>query len=124
MGLFGHRNRAGRKLTVDQVLDIRRRYEEGETQAALGREYLVSTVQIGRIVRRESWQLAEETSGIPSSEQLAKMQAAMAEAQRKSGDGILAGLEEPASKKEPELPEPSEEILARKRALLGGEGNE
>lgn len=124
MSNFATRNRGAARLSADQVIDIRTRYQGGMTQGALARMYKVSIGQIGRIVRGESWHMAEEAAGIPSSEQLANMHAAMAEAQRKSGDGILAGLEESAPKNESELPEPSEETLARKRALLGegGEG--
>ena len=44
------------KLTEDQVLEIRRRYAAGGvTQLALGDEFGVVRVQIGRIVRRKAW---------------------------------------------------------------------
>lgn len=45
-----------RKLTPMDVLDIRRRYGIGESQASLCREYQVTVGTIGRIVRGESWQ--------------------------------------------------------------------
>lgn len=53
--MFARRNTAGRKVTSDQVEELRRRYDSGETQAALGRAYGLSVVQVGRIVRGESW---------------------------------------------------------------------
>ena len=44
------------KLTEGQVLEIRRRYAAGGvTQLALGDEFGVVRVQIGRIVRRKAW---------------------------------------------------------------------
>lgn len=54
--MFGQRNRAARKLDGEKVGEIRRRYESGETQSVLSREFGVSIGQIGRIVRGESWQ--------------------------------------------------------------------
>lgn len=53
--MFARRNTAGRKVNSDQVEELRRRYDAGETQASLGRAYGLSVVQIGRIVRGESW---------------------------------------------------------------------
>jgi hypothetical protein len=44
------------KLTPTQVLEIREKYwQQHYTQGALCREYEVSVVTIGRIVRGESW---------------------------------------------------------------------
>jgi len=57
--MFSNRNNAARKVTSDQVAEIRRRYEKGETQGALSRAYQLSIGQIGRIVRFESWQGAD-----------------------------------------------------------------
>jgi len=53
---FQGRNSRAAKLTVQKVKEIRQRYAEGETQSQLSRVYQVSLVQIGRIVRGESWQ--------------------------------------------------------------------
>jgi hypothetical protein len=44
-----------RRLTEQQVLDIRRRHATGETQKALAREYGVWHGQISRIIRGEEW---------------------------------------------------------------------
>lgn len=44
------------KVTPDQVLNIRRRYTQGETQSILARDYGLSVGQIGRIVRNEAHQ--------------------------------------------------------------------
>ncbi len=51
----GHNKAA--KLTAANVQDIRAIYAAGDaTQGELSRDYKVSVVQIGRIVRGESWQ--------------------------------------------------------------------
>lgn len=50
------RNTASARLTAVQVMEIRQRYADGETQGALGREFGITAVQVGRIVRNESWQ--------------------------------------------------------------------
>lgn len=42
-------------LTVEKVLEIRRRYEAGETKAALSREFGVAWTNIRLIVERRSW---------------------------------------------------------------------
>lgn len=46
------------KLTVAAVRAIRRRYAEGETQAALGREYGVDQSHVSGIVNHKKWQVA------------------------------------------------------------------
>ena len=55
-GKMGFRNTKAAKLTPSQVVEIRTRYEEGETQAHLSRVFGVGVQQIGRIVRGEAWQ--------------------------------------------------------------------
>ncbi len=53
----GAKNARGRaKVTVEQVREIRRRHANGETSAALGREYGLSDVAVGKIVRRQNWE--------------------------------------------------------------------
>lgn len=47
-------NTRAAKLTNAQVMEVRQRYAEGETQGALCRAFGMSVVQIGRIVRGES----------------------------------------------------------------------
>ena len=47
---------ATRKLSKEQVQEIRENYGKGVTQGALSRHFGVSIGQIGRIVRGESWQ--------------------------------------------------------------------
>ena len=51
-----YEKKATRKLTMDQVMQIREMYGQGQTQGALSRYFGVSIGQIGRIVRGESWQ--------------------------------------------------------------------
>lgn len=53
---FNRGHSAAAKLTPQQVLEIRDRYNSGWTQGKLSREYQVSIGQIGRIVRGEAWQ--------------------------------------------------------------------
>lgn len=54
---FHKRNSLAAKLVAEQVVEIRRKYATGEhTQGGLAREYKISVVQIGRILRGESWQ--------------------------------------------------------------------
>ena len=43
------------KITAKQVQDIRARFNGGETQLSLGREYGVNQTQISRIVNRVEW---------------------------------------------------------------------
>lgn len=57
MPRFYSGNSRSARLTAAQVQTIRARYQAGGvTQGDLAREYQVSVVQIGRIVRGESWQ--------------------------------------------------------------------
>lgn len=56
MAKLGRGNSAASKLSPTQVLAIRERYGQGWTQGSLCREFGVSIVQIGRIVRNEVWQ--------------------------------------------------------------------
>jgi len=54
---FQRKNTRAAHLTASQVLEIRDFYERGRvTQGQLARDYGVSVVQIGRIVRGEVWQ--------------------------------------------------------------------
>lgn len=55
MGTFGRGNRGGSKMGAVVVERLRKDYEEGMTQRALGEKYGLSVVQVGRIVRGESW---------------------------------------------------------------------
>ena len=55
MAKFGMHNRGGSKMTALKVEELRREYELGATQAELGRKWKLSVVQVGRIVRGESW---------------------------------------------------------------------
>lgn len=55
MSKFGLRNKGNARLSPGEVNRIRERYAGGETQGSLAREFGVSVVQIGRIVRNEVW---------------------------------------------------------------------
>ena len=43
------------KLTERDIKEIRLRYEQGETQTTLGKDYGVSHVAVGQIVQRKTW---------------------------------------------------------------------
>lgn len=47
------------KLTAKQVQDIRARFNNGETQLSLGREYGVNQTHISRIVNKVEWRHVE-----------------------------------------------------------------
>lgn len=54
---FKPNNRYGAKITVTDVQKMRADYATGKTtQGALSRIYGISVIQIGRIIRYESWQ--------------------------------------------------------------------
>ena len=55
MAKFQGRNSRAAKLTQAIVDRIREEYAQGDTQRELSRRYSVSAIQIGRIVRLESW---------------------------------------------------------------------
>jgi hypothetical protein len=56
MTKFSKGSLAAAKLTPSQVMEMRELYNERWTQGALARRYGISVVQVGRIVRGESWQ--------------------------------------------------------------------
>ena len=53
---FGIGNRQAARLGAVDVERMRLWYEQGMTQRELGERYRLSVGQVGRIVRRESWQ--------------------------------------------------------------------
>ncbi len=120
---FGPKNRGGAKATVDMVIEIRQRYDAGETQSALCKEFKLSLVQIGRIVRRESWQGVEELPSDKAIEESASRVAALTkgitEARARSGEGMLEELREGGVQKSALLPV-SAETMRRKAELTGG----
>lgn len=74
MSKFGRFNTRAAVLTPEQVLEIRERYSQGETQGSLCRAFSVSIGTIGRIVRGETWNQhagprAEQTLNLPPTSQ-------------------------------------------------------
>ena len=56
-GKFWTRNTKSAKISALQVMEMRVRYrQQGITQGRLAAEYGLSVIQVGRIVRGESWQ--------------------------------------------------------------------
>ena len=109
MSKFGYRHTKSAKVTPSMVMDIRLKYQEGMTQSALSQEYHLSIVQIGRIVRNESWQSLPATTATPdelrlmalrSAEvaketQVSKMQGDIAAEKEKDPDRMLEELKGP-----------------------------
>jgi predicted transcriptional regulator len=57
MAAFQQHNRRASKLSIPEVMEIRELYRKGSvTQGQLSRQFGVSVIQIGRIVRGEVWQ--------------------------------------------------------------------
>lgn len=81
MSKFGHRNTRSAHVTGEQVNRMRDLYaNQGWTQGALAREFDLSAVQVGRIVRNESWrglakQVTKEDARASEARFLARMQA-------------------------------------------------
>lgn len=73
---FTERNTRSAKLTASQVQEMRSKYAQGGyTQGRLAREYGISVIQAGRILRRESWHtLANEPSQDEIAASLARLQ--------------------------------------------------
>lgn len=95
MAEFQRRNVRASKLGVKQVQDIRKLYGRGDcTQGQLARDYGVSVVQIGRIVRGEVWQgLPQEVTAIEldaTAKRLLELQQSLVD---KMNDGIAAERE-------------------------------
>lgn len=76
---FRQANMKAAKLTVSQVLEIRKLYAEGWTQGALCKQFSVGVNQIGRIVRGESWKNLPQT--LMNQQELMKSAARMMELQ-------------------------------------------
>jgi hypothetical protein len=62
------------KMTPEKVMEIRELYEKGRTQRSLAKDYGISAVQIGRIVRGESW------AGLPTRQEIDALQDALQDA--------------------------------------------
>ena len=93
-GPFQRNNIRRAVLTASKVMEIRKFYEAGTvTQGQLSRDYGVSVVQIGRIVRGEVWQgLGPVAAGARELEASAE---AMLELQRKiDREGLVTKLAE------------------------------
>lgn len=66
MPRYQNGNKRASKLTLTQVKDMRELYARGDcTQGQLARDYKVSVIQVGRILRGESWQGVGEASPSP-----------------------------------------------------------
>lgn len=64
---FRVRNKASAKLDAKKVRDIRELYARSEaTQGQLARDYGVTVITIGRIIRHESWQDVPDRDPLPS----------------------------------------------------------
>jgi len=75
--LYNNKRQGNRKLGYGQVQDIRTKYEAGATQGSLAREYDISVIQIGRIVRGEVWRDAGQAVVEPATLSKEEMDAMM-----------------------------------------------
>ncbi len=79
---FHLKNSRAAKLTANEVMEIRRLYAETDvTQGQLARDFKVSGVQIGRIIRGEVWQKLGPTP--PTKEEIEMVGRRLAELQEK-----------------------------------------
>ena len=111
--VFGRRNTKAAKLSRSQVQEIRERYERGETQRELGQAYGVSTGQIGRVVRGESWATADGGEYRPLSSPQA-----LEDSWQRVMKRAAESEPEPLSTPRPVMPI-SPELAARRDVLLG-----
>ena len=109
MAKFHRKNGASAKLTASMVLDMRAEYAEGATQGDLSRKYEISVVQVGRIVRGESWQnlpidlspaakqqqLLRSLEAAEEAKALGKMEGAIAAEKERDPDRMLEELKGP-----------------------------
>lgn len=100
MSKAGRRNTLTAKLTPSDIQKIRWRYDHGETQGALAKDFLVSVVQIGRIVRREVWMSVQD---IVTDEDLRKSAERLAEVQRTTNDDPAGAAAQAALQGFPEV---------------------
>lgn len=113
---FSAGNVRASKLTASQVQEIRTLYDAGRaSQGQLSREYGVSVVQVGRIVRREVWQHLPPPGPSQSEidESAARMLVIAKEAAKKQAEEVLDDLAAG-----PETSEFSNRELARKKGYL------
>lgn len=95
---FQRRNGRAAKLTAGQVVEIRNRYATGTcSQGDLAREFDMSVVQIGRIVRNEVWRQLPPSLMSPeeiemSARRVMEIQIAMKREQEQAGDRMAAEL--------------------------------
>lgn len=93
-GKYTFRNTKAAKITPGAVLRMREGYAEGKTQRELAVEFGLSVVQVGRIVRGESWNslppgFEGQSEIAASAERLFRMQESLQE----EGSSALAKLE-------------------------------
>jgi transcriptional regulator with XRE-family HTH domain len=120
---FGRNNLRRAVLTASKVQEMRALYGRGHvTQGQLARDYGVSVVQVGRIVRGEVWQgLGPQQAGAEeleaSARRLMELQESLAgpSAPVEEAPSGLAKLSMVASKFV------TPEMLERKKQLIGGE---
>lgn len=100
---FTMRNTRAAKLTASKVLEIRDFYEMGHvSQGQLARDYGVSVVQIGRIVRGEVWQSLRGAQASP--EALADSAARLLLVQQDVERGLVTRLPPTVVHKDLDLP--------------------
>lgn len=112
---FTQRNTRAAKLTATSVLEIRDFYERGRvSQGQLARDYGVSVVQIGRIVRGEVWQGLRQ--GMPSADALDESAQRLLKIQEDVEQGLVQPPTPSVQRPVNPLDELSEDAQARLRS--------
>jgi len=110
---FTQRNTRAAKLTASAVLEIRDFYEKGRiSQGQLARDYGVSVVQIGRIVRGEVWQGLR--NAMPSNEAIEESAQRMLKLQEEVNNKLEPVAAQPPS---PVMPASTNSLAAQAIAL-------
>lgn len=119
MSKFSRHNSKASKVTAGQVMEMREKYTAGATQRELCQEYNLSVVQVGRIVRGESWRRLPAT--MPTGDQNDLMLQKVIESARHAQEfgPERAPWQEPERVPvEPAMPLPAE-VLRKRDILLG-----
>lgn len=116
---------AKKKLGYGQVQDIRTLYAAGSTQGALAREYQVSVVQIGRIVRGEAWQDARQAVITPTAADHTEMLNRVLKIQQEMKAAPIEPIEQPRNELiTPAIQSKAAEMLGRTVPLSPLDGAE
>jgi hypothetical protein len=117
---FRKYNSRSAKSSPETIALIRKRYhEDGWSQGKLSREFGYSVVQIGRIVRNESWQGLSKSTALPPPDPISEAHAEMIPIPDDVQARLLADLANLDSEVVPKADDPIDAYLKRSK----GEGS-